>query len=130
MNYWQFQGLCLSLDVATTVFVAIAMWRNGRLFLADAFGENLRLARSVNQSLLLAFSLIIVGEIALANGPWGGGDASDSSNRLFQFLLAKIGWQLVMQGLLYLVNLFLLSRIRMGTRSRAKEARNGESILA
>lgn len=124
-----FDTYYVAISVLLVASVATVMWRNGRLFLSYAFGENLRLARSVNRSLLLAFVLIMAGQIALANGPWGDTSILNGSN-LFPFLLGKIGWQLVMLGVLYLVNLLILSRIRLGTQNRAKEARNGESILA
>ena len=53
-------------SVALTVWVARTLFKNGRVFLVDAFSGNESLADSVNHLLVVGFYLINLGFVAVA----------------------------------------------------------------
>src|SRR5438874_1942582 len=56
----------LAIGVAFTVVVALTLYKNGRVFLVDAFQGNTALADSVNRLLVVGFYLINIGFISVA----------------------------------------------------------------
>lgn len=106
----------LALSVALTVWVARTLHRNGRVFLVDAFRGNEALADSVNQLLVAGFYLINVGYVALA---LESGRKPQDLQTAIEFVSTKIGWVLMVLGIMHFFNLFVFSRSR---RRGLKEA--------
>ena len=53
------------ISIAMTAWVARTLYKNGRIFLVDAFGGNEKMADSVNHLLVVGFCLINIGFILL-----------------------------------------------------------------
>ena len=99
----------LVVSVALTVWVARALYKNGRVFLIDAFSGNELLADSVNHLLVVGFYLINVGFVALA---LKYGSKPHDLVRAIEFGSMKIGLVLLVVGVMHFGNLLLLSRVR------------------
>ncbi|MER8185707.1 hypothetical protein [Kitasatospora sp. NPDC094015] len=99
------------LPVATgvTVWVARTLSRNGRIFLADVFAGDDRLADAVNQLLVVGFYLINLGFVAL----WmRNGTSITDLQGVFDALSFKLGTVLLLLGVMHLGNVYVLNRIR------------------
>lgn len=97
------------ISVALTIWVARTLYKNGILFLIDAFGGNERLAHSVNHLLVVGFYLINIGYVTLAlkygDKPW-------SLQSAIEFLSTKIGLVLLVLGAMHFLNLRVFSNLR------------------
>ena len=99
----------LTLSVSITVLVARTLHRNGRVFLVDAFGGHQVLADSVNHLLVVGFYLINVGYVALA---MDSGLQPVSLRTSIAFIATRVGWVLVVLGVMHFFNIFVFSRFR------------------
>ena len=98
----------LVISGALTVAVAHALFRYGKVFLTDVFGDA-KLADSVNHLLVVGFYLISLGYVATTIRF----DATAASlSQAVELLSLKVGWVLLGLGALHLVNLYVLSQIR------------------
>ncbi|WP_354641270.1 hypothetical protein [Kitasatospora camelliae] len=99
------------LPVATgvTVWVARTLSKNGRIFLADVFAGDERLADAVNHLLVVGFYLINLGFVAL----WMRSDEQvENVQGVFNALSYKLGTVLLLLGVMHLGNVYVLNRIR------------------
>jgi hypothetical protein len=99
----------LTVSIGLTIWVARTLHRNGRVFLIDAFGGNAPLADSVNQLLVVGFYLINVGYVALA---LKHGDKAFDLATAIEVFSTKLGWVLLVLGLMHFFNLYVFSRMR------------------
>src|SRR6266568_7626795 len=96
------------LTVGLTVWVANTLSRDGRIYLADVFG-NEKVGGAMNQLLVVAFYLVNFGFVAL----WlRTGDRVATLRDMVQMLASKLGAVLLVIGALHLINLAVFSRIR------------------
>ena len=97
----------LLITVVVTVWVGRTLYKNGHVFLVDAFAGNEKLAASVNHLLVVGFYLINVGYVAVALGgrPATAVDAVEGVS-------GRIGAVLLVLGVMHFFNLFLFSRFR------------------
>ncbi len=100
----------LVVSVALTIWVATTLSRNGLVFLEDVFNDN-RLARAVNQLLVMGFYLLNLGFVAVAMR--SGARVPDAA-RALETLSYKIGFVLLVLGVLHVCNVFFLGRYRRG----------------
>jgi hypothetical protein len=99
----------LALGLAITVWVAQTLFRNGRIFLIDAFHGNNQLADSVNHLLVVGFYLINIGYVTLALKS----DAQVTNARTsIELVCDKLGLVLVVLGGMHFLNLYIFSRLR------------------
>jgi hypothetical protein len=103
-------AIYLALSIALTVVVAQTLYKNGRLFLVDAFHGNEALADSVNRLLVVGFYLINIGYISLA---LKYGAPARSLQEVIEYLSWKLGIVAVILGAMHFFNLFVLSRWRI-----------------
>ncbi|MFC9324986.1 hypothetical protein [Kitasatospora sp. NPDC057015] len=99
------------LPVATglTLWVARALSTNGKVFLADVFAGDEKLAEAVNQLLLVGFYLLNLGFVAL----WMKTDGQVVGTQgVFDALSVKLGTVLLVLGVMHLGNVYVLNRIR------------------
>ena len=99
----------LVVSLALTVWVAATLRRHGRVVLVDALQGNAKLADTVNHLHLMCFYLISTGYVVLTlriNTPL------NSARDVIEMLRDKIGWVLLVLGLAYFFNLYLLHRLR------------------
>ena len=109
----------LVLSISLTVWVGRTLSRAGRVFLADVFHGNERLADAVNHLLVVGFYLVNLGFVAL----WlraGDNDVRDVAG-IFRALSYKVGTVLLVLGLMHLVNVYVLNRFRTGARLRGEQ---------
>src|ERR1700722_3436855 len=84
----QMYGYYLIISILVTIWVARTLFKNGRIFLLDAFDGNAPLADSVNHLLVVGFYLINIGYVTMV---LQNGDHPDSLQRLLETLNTKIG---------------------------------------
>jgi hypothetical protein len=101
--------LYLLVSVAVTVWVARTLYRNGRVFLIDAFAGNTNLADSVNHLLVVGFYLINVGYVTLA---LKYGEKPTHLVGAIEFFSTKLGLVLVVLGVMHFFNLLVFSKAR------------------
>jgi hypothetical protein len=99
----------LIVSIMLTIWVAKTLYRNGRIFLIDAFhGDELR-ADSVNHLLVVGFYLINIGYVAIA---LKYGDKPDNLQTAIEFFSTKVGLVLVVLGIMHFFNMFNFDKMR------------------
>jgi len=99
----------LAISLATTIWVAQTLRRNGRSFLIDAFHGNRELADSVNHLLVVGFYLINVGYVTLALRTAA---QVESTRSAIELVCDKIGVVLLVLGVMHFFNLYIFNRLR------------------
>lgn len=99
----------LVVSVALTVWVARTLSHHGRVFLADVLRGNEKLADAVNHLLVVGFYLVNLGFVALY---LSDDDTVVDTRGVFEALSAKVGVVLLVLGVMHLVNVYVLNRIR------------------
>lgn len=100
----------LAVSVGLTVWVATTLSRNGLVFLQEVFADE-RLAKAINQLLVMGFYLLNLGYVAVAMRSTA--DVPDASKAL-ETLSMKVGFVLLVLGVLHFFNVFFLGRYRRG----------------
>ena len=99
----------LVISIPLTVWVATTLFRHGRRFLVDVFHGDQSLADSINHLLVVGFYLINFGyvslQLKLQDAPTSGADVVEA-------LAGKIGFVLVVLGVMHFGNLLVLTRMR------------------
>jgi hypothetical protein len=108
----------LLIAVPLTIGVASTLSTNGRVFLADVFGDRLELADAVNKLLVVGFYLLNLGFVMLYLR--SGSQVYDLTG-LFEALSVKIGIVMLMLGVVHFMNVWVFNSIRR--RSRAESLR-------
>ncbi|MFG1913780.1 hypothetical protein [Micromonospora sp. NPDC048898] len=98
----------LAVSVGLTIWVARALSRNGLVFLEEVFAEE-RLARAVNNLLVVGFYLLNLGYVTVA---MRHSDPVLSTSQAMEELSLKIGLVLLVLGALHFFNVFALGRYR------------------
>jgi ankyrin repeat protein len=98
----------LVISLLMTIWVARTLFKNGRIFLLDTF-ENENLADSVNRLLIVGFYLINIGYISLALKI---GIKPSNQVEGLEILSSKIGFVLVVLGIMHFFNLFVFAKMR------------------
>jgi hypothetical protein len=96
-------------SLALTIWVAATLHRHGRVFLVQAFHGNEPMADSVNHLLVVGFYLINVGYITLA---LKYGEKPENVQEAFEFLSTKLGFVLVVLGVMHFFNMFNFDKMR------------------
>lgn len=110
MNYFILTyAIYLPLTVALTVWVAKALFTNGRVFLVDIFHGNEALADSVNQLLVVGFYLINIGYAVYTLQIFG---EINSAQVVIEKLSLKIGAIILILGGMHFFNLFVFFKLR------------------
>jgi len=99
----------LAISLSATVWVATTLYRNGRVFLVDAFRGNAELADSVNHLLVVGFYLINVGYVALALST---ASTLTAVRGVIELVCDKIGVVLLVLGCMHFFNLYVFNRLR------------------
>ena len=108
----------LAISVGLTVWVATTLSRNGQVFLEEVFTDQ-KLAKAVNQLLVMGFYLLNLGFVAVAMR--SAKTVPDASTAL-ETLSMKIGLVLLVLGVLHFCNIFFLGRYRQN-RLRQQQVR-------
>ncbi|MFI6982598.1 hypothetical protein ACIBSV_28895 [Embleya sp. NPDC050154] len=110
-------AIYLVISVGLTVWVARTLSRSGQVFLQDVLRGREELAAAVNHLLVVGFYLVNLGFVALY---LKGGGTIDTARDSVEALSVKLGTVLLVLGVLHLLNVYVLNRIRQ--RGLADEA--------
>ena len=111
----QMYGYYLIISILVTIWVARTLFKNGRIFLLDAFDGNAPLADSVNHLLVVGFYLINIGYVTMV---LQNGDHPDSLQRLLETLSTKIGVVLLILGGMHFFNMAVFAKMRRAALNR------------
>jgi len=109
--------LYLSVSVGLTIWVATTLARNGLVFLIEVFDDE-RLAKAVNQLLVMGFYLLNLGYVTVA---MKSSATIENTSQALETFSSKIGLVLLVLGVLHFLNVFVLGRYRRG-RLRQQQA--------
>src|SRR5688572_31375310 len=99
----------LAISLSVTVWVARTLYKNGRVFLVDAFQGNTELAGSVNHLLVVGFYLINVGYVTQALAT----DRNVTDLRgAIELVSSKVGTILLVLGVMHFFNVYVFNRLR------------------
>lgn len=96
-------------SVALTIWVGRTLNKNGRVFLVETLDGNDALADSVNHLLLVGFYLVNIGFVSLA---LRYGEKPTTYVEAVEFLSTKIGFAIVVLGIMHFFNMYALVRYR------------------
>lgn len=108
--------LYLAVTVPLTVWVGRALRRHGDVFLIDVFVGDERLARAVNQLLVIGFYLLNFGYLSFFMSSTR--DIEDGQG-LMELLSTKVGGVALMIGVVHFANVWLLNAYRRRALVRA-----------
>ncbi len=97
------------LSLALTIWVGRSLFKNGRPFLVDAFSGNEKLADSVNHLLRIGLYLINIGYVSIA---LRYGDKPTNFHEAIETLSSKMGYVLLVIGLVHFLVLAVMSSMR------------------
>ncbi len=102
-------AIYLLVTIGLTIWVAKALFKNGKIFLIDIFHGNTALADSVNNLLLVGFYLINIGYVVYTLQTH-----TNVSNPtiMIEELSIKIGFIILVLGVMHFFNLFVFFRLR------------------
>jgi len=102
-------AIYLLVTIGLTIWVAKALFKNGKIFLIDIFHGNTALADSVNNLLLVGFYLINIGYVVYTLQTH-----TNVSNPtiMIEELSVKIGFIILVLGVMHFFNLFVFFRLR------------------
>jgi len=97
------------ISIAMTAWVARTLYKNGRIFLVDAFAGNEKMADSVNHLLVVGFCLINIGFILLY---LRFGTKPQTLVEGIEYIGTKLGVVLLVLGAMHFFNIFNFDRMR------------------
>ena len=111
--------LYLCISIAVTIWVARTLHTNGRTFLLDAFHGNEALADSVNHLLVVGFYLVNLGWIIITLRTY---TVVDTGRALMELVSDKVGFVLIVLGIMHFGNILVFSRMRRRALDRLPSA--------
>jgi hypothetical protein len=105
-------------SIAMTVWVARTLYRNGRIFLIDAFGGNNEMAASVNHLLVVGFYLINLGFILLFLKI---GLHPETVVQGVEYLASKLGVVMLVLGAMHFFNMVNFNNMRRKGAAKAAQ---------
>jgi hypothetical protein len=111
--------LYLAVVVPLTIWVGRALKRHGEVFLVDVFTGDERLARSVNQLLVIGFYLLNFG--FLSNFMASSAQVV-TGRELMELLSSKVGGVALVIGVIHLMNVWSLNTFRRRAVQRHQSA--------
>ena len=109
----------ITISIAFTIWVGRNLFKNGRVFLLEAFHNDEMKADSVNKLLLVGFYLVNIGIVSLF---LSYGQVPDSDIKVFEYLSVKFGVVLIVLGFMHFYNMRNIAG--MSARAKAKQQGN------
>ena len=106
-----------TISIIMTVWVARTLYKNGRIFLVDAFGGNTEMADSVNHLLVVGFYLVNLGFILLF---LKYGNHPQTVVEGVEYLASKLGVVLLVLGFMHFFNMFNFNKMRHKGLAKSK----------
>ena len=110
--------LYLVISITLTVWVGRTLFKNGRIFLVDAFHKNEEMADSVNHLLIVGFYLLNAGFIALF---LRNGFKPETIVEVIETISTRVGVVLIVLGGVHYFNMFNIARMRRKARKSVVE---------
>jgi hypothetical protein len=101
--------LYIGISLLFTIWVGHTLHSKGRIFLLQNFRDNEALADSINHLLLVGFYLVNLGFILLT---LKYGEKPFTGPQMVEFLSTKIGFVVVVLGVMHLINMVSLVKFR------------------
>lgn len=96
-------------SITMTVLVGMTLSKHGKVYLAEVFGNDEKLAASVNQLLVVGFYLVSLGFVAL----WlNTEDKITNAQQVLEVVSMKLGTIALLLGAMHLVNVLVFNKIR------------------
>jgi len=102
-------GVYAVATVGMTVWVAQTLYRNGHIFLVEAFHGNGEMAAAVNHLLRVGFYLVNLGFVLVF---LRYGDHPETAVGAIEYVTTKVGIVLVVLGLMHFFNMFNFDKMR------------------
>ncbi len=112
------------LSLGITVWVAQTLFRNGRIFVIDAFGGNETMADAVNHLLLVGFYLVNIGFVSMY---LSYGTKPTTMVDAIEYISIKIGVVLLVLGAMHFFNIFNFAKMR--GKNRRKQGAVATAVL-
>lgn len=124
MNYTLIAyGIYIPATIILTVYVANVLYKNGKVFLLNAFNGNEHLTDAINQMLRTGFYLINIGYaltvITIHKAIYDG-------EELIEVLGYKLGTITIILGIVHIINMLILNA--WGKSNKTKNISNNEII--
>lgn len=97
------------MSLGITVWVAQTLFRNGRIFVIDAFSGNETMADAVNHLLLVGFYLVNIGFVSMY---LSYGAKPSTTVDAIEYISIKIGVVLLVLGAMHFFNIFNFAKMR------------------
>ena len=107
-----------TVSIGLTIWVGRTLFKNGQIFLVDAFHGNQDMANAVNQLLIVGFYLLNMGFVALF---LRFGPRAETATEVFEFTSTKLGVVLLALGAIHYFNMFNIARMRRKARQGKDE---------
>lgn len=111
--------LYIIISLSMTIWVGRMLFKNGRIFLVDAFHQNEAMADAVNHLLIVGFYLLNIGFVSLflrwGTKPEGGVES-------IEYISTKIGVVLLVLGIVHYFNMFNIAKMRRKARRSKAQA--------
>lgn len=111
--------LYIVLSLGITIWVGTTLFRNGRIFVIEAFNNNVEMGEAVNHLLLVGFYLVNIGFVSLF---LRFGAKPDSAIEAIEYISTKMGVVLLILGAMHYFNVKNFGRMR----SKALAKRSAE----
>ncbi len=105
----------IAITCTLTVWVAQTLYRNGQIFLIDAFHGNETMASAVNHLLRVGFYLVNLGFVSLFLSL---GNPPNTIVGVFEYIATKIGIVMLVLGAMHFFNMFNIARMRRKAQHR------------
>ena len=112
-------SIYLGISLSLTIWVGQTLFKNGRIFLIQAFDNQEDIADAVNKLLLIGFYLINVGFVSFF---LKFGDLPTKPKEVFEYLSVKIGVVLFVLGIMHFFNVFNFAKMRTKAKQRREIA--------
>lgn len=95
-------------SIALTVILAMTLYRNGKVFLAEVFDDNHAVAQAINNLLVTGFFMINLGYAFLISRM----EETPSTYEATVTLMSRLGVLLFSLGIMHFINLMVIWKIR------------------
>jgi len=126
MNYTTLTyGIYILISFALTIWVAQTLFRNGRIFVLEAFGGNEKIADSVNHLLLVGFYLLNLGFVTLFLKI---GFKPANITEVIECISTKIGIVLLVLGGMHYFNVYNFAKLRKKAKNKSAPENKDDSL--
>jgi hypothetical protein len=109
------------ISLAMTIWVGRVLFKNGRIFVIEAFGGDETMGDSVNHLLITGFYLVNLGFVALF---LSYGQSPTNSVQVIEFISTKTGVVLIVLAIMHYFNIINFARLRQKRHNKLAATTN------